>query len=375
MRLFGASEWVATLVTRHPAVLDELIGQGAASLFADAESVRDEALAEAGRLADEGLERQMDALRHFRQSRELRIAAAALDGELPLMQVSDRLSWLAEALIVAALALVRAPLVERYGTALPELVVLAYGKLGGLELGFGSDLDLVLLREGGTEAEPAARLVKRFVHFAGTGTPAGRLYEIDLRLRPNGASGVLVGTLESFADYQREEAWTWEHQALLRARAIAGPEALRERVEAIRLEVLRRPREEAALREEVASMRTRMRDALGSGEADAMDLKQDAGGVADIEFIVQYVALRHALDAPSLVRFTDNVRVLAEAGRLGLLPPDDVAGLTSDYLELRERMHRRSLAGLGAVVPLDGALAALAARVVERRERLLDPPS
>ena len=216
--------------------------------------------------------------------------------------------------------------------------------------------------------------MRRFTHFMGTLTPAGRIHEIDLRLRPNGNAGVLVGTLESFEAYQREEAWTWEHQALLRARAVHGPAALRERFEAVRQGVLRRPRDPERLRGEVASMRERMRRALGSGATDGTEtlhLKQDAGGIADIEFIVQYLALRHAAEAPSLVRFTDNVRVLEEAGRLGLLAPEDVRALRDDYVELRERLHRRALALAGAVAPLDASLVALRERVVERRRRLL----
>jgi len=374
VRLFGASEWVATLVTRHPVLLDELIGQSAATLFTDAGTIREAALAEASRLADADLERQMEALRQFHQARELRIAAAALEGELPPMQASDRLSWLAEAMIAASLALVRPPLVARYGDTLPELVVIAYGKLGGLELGFGSDLDLVFLRSDAGDAEPAARLVRRFVHFMATVTPGGRIHEIDLRLRPNGNSGVLVGTLESFAGYQRQDAWTWEHQALLRSRAVHGPAALTTAFEALRLEILCREREEATLRREVASMRERMRTSLGSRGEGVMHLKQDAGGVADIEFIVQYLALRHAAEAPSVVAFADNVRVLEAAGAIGLLAADDVNGLRDDYVELRERLHRRALDGLDAVVPTDAALDGLRRRVIERRTRLLDPP-
>ena len=389
LRLFAASEWVANLVTRHPITVDELIGQSAATLFTDAASVREEALAEAARLAGHDLERQMDALRHFRHARELRIAAAALDGELPPMQASDRLSWLAEALVAAAIELVSLPLRERYGEDLPELVVIAYGKLGGLELGFGSDLDLVFLRGEDGKAEPATRLVRRFTHFMGTMTPAGRVHEIDLRLRPNGSSGVLVGTLDSFEAYQHEQAWTWEHQALLRARAVHGPAALRSRFETVRRAVLCRPRDPERLRVQVASMRERMREALGTRGGSGsgaeghpaggrMHLKQDAGGIADIEFVVQYLALRHAADAPSLVRFTDNVRVLEEAGRLGLLAMADVSALRDDYVALRERLHRRSLALDDAVAPLDPSLVMLRERVVERRERLLgtgDPTS
>ena len=380
VRLFAASGWVAALLTRHPLLLDELLGQSNATLFGDAATIRAEALAEAARLAGADLERQMDAMRQFRNARELRVAAATLDGELTPMQVGDRLSWLAEATLAAVLELLAAPLsIDPRGIG-----IVAYGKLGGLELGFGSDLDLVFLRgdpvgdpgrgDGGggeIDVESATRLVRRFVHFMGTATASGRLYEIDLRLRPNGNSGVLVGTLDSFARYQRENAWTWEHQALLRARAVHGEAALVAGFDALRADVLCTARPIETLREDVASMRRRMRETLGSAGGTRMNLKQDAGGVADIEFVVQYLALAHAARHPSLVRFTDNVRVLAEAGRLGLLPVADAGSLSADYLALRARLHRRALALGDAVVPLDPALAALRERVVGHRERIL----
>jgi len=385
VRVFAQSAWVAELATRSPIVVDELIGQTSATLFEDATTILAEALAEADRLAERDLEQQMDALRQFRQVRELRIALAALDEELPPMQVSDRLSWLAEAIIAAVLLLVRGPLEARYGGELPTLIVVAYGKLGGLELGFGSDLDLVFLRDvadrkapdskASDDAEIASRMVRRFVHFMGTVTPAGRLYEVDLRLRPNGNSGVLVGTLDSFSDYQRADAWTWEHQALLRARAVAGVADARARFDTLRQSILCTPRDEAELRADVASMRERMRETLGSGAnptlTDDMDLKQDAGGVADIEFIVQYLALAHAANAPSLVRFTDNVRVLTAAGRLRLVAATDAAILCSDYVSLRERLHQRALALENGPVAVDETLTQLRTRVIEIRERIL----
>lgn len=375
VRVFSQSAWVAALVTRSPIVVDELIGQSSATLFEDVTTILGDALSESDRLAERDLEQQMEGFRQFRQARELRIALAALDGELSPMQVSDRLSWLAEAVVAAVLVLVKRPLEARYGHALPSLTVVAYGKLGGLELGFGSDLDLVFLRETSDDAEVASRLVRRFVHFMGTITPAGRLYEIDLRLRPNGSSGVLVGTLESFANYQRGDAWTWEHQALLRARVIAGEADARARFEDLRRSILCMPRDEAQLRADVASMRARMRENLGSGAnpvlSDDMDLKQDAGGVADIEFIVQYLALAHAAGAPSLVRFTDNVRVLTEAGRLRLVTAQDAAMLCRDYVNLRERLHERALAQAEGPVKVDETLLRLRERVIELRERIL----
>ena len=245
VKLFGESLWLANFVTRQPVVLDELLIHGSVEAWPDATSVRKETLSMVARLHDEELDVQMDTLRQFRQAREFRIAIAELTGELPLMKVSDQLTWLAESLIEAVLLLVEKPLREKHGEpqclvdgkpAPTDVGVIAYGKLGGIELGFGSDLDLVFVHSSYGDRQQTSgekpvdnsvyyvRLAQKFVHFMTTATPAGILYEIDLRLRPNGSSGMLVTGIETFEGYQRGDAWTWEHQALMRARiVVSGP--------------------------------------------------------------------------------------------------------------------------------------------------------
>jgi glutamate-ammonia-ligase adenylyltransferase len=310
------------------------------------------------------------------------------------MQVSDHLSWLAESMIAAVIYLVTSRLQEKHGTPhcvdkcsakrrATQLAVVAYGKLGGYELGFGSDLDLVFLHDSRGEKQLTdgqkpienslyySRLTQKFVHFMNTATPAGVLYDIDLRLRPNGSSGVLVTGIDAFAKYQQAEAWTWEHQALMRARVVYGSPSLHQRFDGIRQAVLAQPRSEEQLRIAVASMRERMRKALGNKDPDRMHLKQDAGGVADIEFVVQYLVLANAAQYPQLLQYTDNFRVLQIIDRLSLVGQRDVSILTDSYLALREHLHHLALQELPAIVDMDEKLAAQRDRVVEIRSRIL----
>ena len=398
--LFAESRWLAGFVVRQPMVIDELLGGPGAIIFSDQQAVREDAREQLLRLGDAELDVQMDSLRHYRQGREMRIACAQLDGTLTLMQVSDQLTWLAEALIEVVLDIVRQPLEKRHGkpccrdvgesstASRPSHVgIVAYGKLGGWELGFGSDLDLVFLHDSCGEAPQTdgdkpvdnavfyGKLAQKFVHFMGTTTPAGILYEIDLRLRPNGNSGVLVTGIESFSNYQRGDAWTWEHQALMRARMIVGTPELRERFRQTRAQVLAQPRPVAALREAVAGMRERMRVSLGANRTDSMHLKQDDGGVADIEFIVQYLVLQHAAEHPALLEHTDNIRVLDAIEAEDLLPGADVQLLRESYLNLRERLHRQALQEASSIVALDDALVQLRKAVIELRLRVLGPAS
>jgi glutamate-ammonia-ligase adenylyltransferase len=404
VKLIAESRWLAGFVLRQPMVIDELLIGPGAPVYADKETVRRDALEQLERLRDAELDVQMDSLRHYRQAREMRIACAQLDGTLTLMQVSDQLTWLAEALIEVVLELVSAPLVLRHGSphCLPvsqagesvdsarrssSVGIVAYGKLGGLELGFGSDLDLVFLHDSSGEAQHTdgdkpvdnsvfyGRLAQKFVHFMSTTTPAGVLYEIDLRLRPNGSSGVLVTGMEAFANYQRGDAWTWEHQALMRARMVLGNDSLQQQFTLTRSGVLAQRRSEAELREAVASMRERMRAALGANLPDSMHLKQDDGGIADIEFIVQYLVLAHAADHPALLQYTDNIRVLDVVEAEQLLPATDVALLRDSYLVLRERLHRQSLQEASPIVPVDDALTRLRDAVIALRTRVLGPAS
>jgi glutamate-ammonia-ligase adenylyltransferase len=366
VRLCSASPWIASLLTLHPVVLDELLDPR--SLY---HPPRRTALAQElrGRLQHvdpQDEEQQLEALRHFKQSNVLRVAAADVVGAVPLMVVSDHLTEIAEVVLYEALELAWRHLVARHGTPAGAgegkgFAVFAYGKLGGIELGYGSDLDLVFLHtdaEGVTGGERPvdnavfyARLAQRLIHILNTRTASGVLYEVDTRLRPSGASGLLVSTLAAFSEYQRHQAWTWEHQALVRARMVAGDAAVGAVFDGLRREVLGRERELAALREEVRVMRERMRASLSKAQAGQFDLKQDPGGIADIEFMVQYGVLAWAHAHPDLLEFTDNIRQLEGLARNGILTPADAGLLADAYRAYRARLHRLTLRGLPALVP------------------------
>jgi glutamate-ammonia-ligase adenylyltransferase len=243
--------------------------------------------------------------------------------------------------------------------------VIGYGKVGGLELGYGSDLDLVFLHAdteptGQTDgARPIAddlfyvRLGQRMIHLFTARTGAGVLYEVDMRLRPSGNAGLLVSSLRAFEGYQRSDAWTWEHQALLRARPIAGDPAVAARFEAIRRAVLSRPRDPVALRDEVREMREKMRASLDRSGAGRFDVKQGTGGVADIEFMVQYGVLRWAHRHPDLLDWTDNVRQLDTLARHRLLEGDAAERLADAYRAFRAVIHRNALQEQPALAPDD----------------------
>jgi glutamate-ammonia-ligase adenylyltransferase len=240
--------------------------------------------------------------------------------------------------------------------------VVAYGKLGGWELGYGSDLDLVFLHDSHgedqrTQGERAvennvffSRLVQRLIHILATVTPSGATYEVDTRLRPSGAAGQLVTNCEAFASYQLREAWVWEHQALVRARAIAGDDRLAARFGDIRAEVLARPRDGEALKRDIVEMRERMCKELDRGNAASFDLKHGPGGITDIEFMVQYAVLRWAGAHPSLLAWTDNLRLLETIADLGLLPATLCRGLHDAYFAYRAELHRCALQQIDGLV-------------------------
>ncbi|MBX2881304.1 MAG: bifunctional [glutamate--ammonia ligase]-adenylyl-L-tyrosine phosphorylase/[glutamate--ammonia-ligase] adenylyltransferase [Granulosicoccus sp.] len=396
--LFASSRWLANFVVSQPMVIDELLTDDGKTSFSDSLTVKKETDDYVARLLGAELDEQMDSLRHYRQAREMRIACAQIEGTLTLMQVSDQLSWLAEALIAGVIRLIESKLHILYGRPSSvddnyqthghtkrhtQLAVVAYGKLGGFELGFGSDLDLVFLHDSGGQKQQTdgaksldngvfySRLAQKFVHFMNTVTPAGVLYEIDLRLRPNGNSGVLVTSIDAFSAYQRSDAWTWEHQALMRARLVYGTAHIHRQFDSIRDSVLAQPRSVEQLREAVASMRERMRKALGNKNPRQMHLKQDAGGVADIEFVVQYLVLANAARYPELLQFTDNFRLLEMTERLELLGAEDARRLSRHYLELRDRLHHLALQEASVVVSIDAALASLRDDVIDIRTRVL----
>ena len=288
------------------------------------------------------------------------------------MKVSDRLTELAEIVLHEALSIAWSDLVERHGVPIVKsdaaereagFGVIAYGKFGGMELSYGSDLDLVFLHDSvGTGQETDGprpldntmffgRLVRRLVHFLTAQTPSGALYEVDTRLRPSGRSGLLVVNMEGFEKYQEDNAWTWEHQALLRSRPVAGSQAVQREFERIRTETLRRRVRRDRLLDDVLSMRARMRTQLDKSTDRVFDLKQGEGGIGDIEFLVQYLVLKHAGSEPALVHYSDNIRQLGALEATGILTPLDVATLQDIYRDFRLRTHRLVLDGQPAVVP------------------------
>ncbi len=371
--LCGASSWIADQLARHPALLDELLDPRSLYSPPDKAELRDDLRQQTLRVGWDDLEGQMETLRYFRLAHGLRVAASEVTDVLPLMKVSDYLTWLAEAILEHVLALCWQQLTERHGypgreegQPEPEFIVVGYGKLGGIELGHGSDLDLVFVHDANSRLYTSGersidnqtfftRLGQKIIHILNTQTLMGKLYEVDMRLRPSGNSGLLVSSLTAFEKYQRNEAWTWEHQALTRARVVAGGERLAADFEALRCQLLQEPREEAKLRTEVVEMREKMRAHLGTkGDVEArarqFHLKQDAGGIVDIEFLVQYSVLAWAHKAPGLTRWSDNIRILESLQAEGLMPSEEVAQLIEAYKVFRSAGHRLALQNQSGVV-------------------------
>ncbi|MBI2382208.1 MAG: bifunctional [glutamate--ammonia ligase]-adenylyl-L-tyrosine phosphorylase/[glutamate--ammonia-ligase] adenylyltransferase [Gammaproteobacteria bacterium] len=386
LRLLALSPWIAERLRQYPILLDELLD--ARSLYAPASRAQlaDQWRQTRLRLAPEDEEQHMDALREFRHAQALRIAAAELCGELPAEAASRHLSELAEVIVRAVLDEAWAGLVRRHGAppgcdaAAPGFAVIAYGKFGGAELGYGSDLDLVFLHSGEPQAltegaKPVslaqfyARLGQRLVHWLATRTGAGLLYETDTRLRPSGNSGLLVAELSSFADYQAREAWTWEHQALVRARGLAGDPAVCAGFEAVRADILTRPREPVQLADDVRSMRRRMREHLAREEAGVFDLKQDRGGLVDIEFLAQWGVLERAAEAPELLASRNTAEILRRLEGCGFLEPGTGTALAEDYAELRALSHAAALQNRPARAPAE-ACTELRERVTQICARL-----
>ncbi len=358
VRLSGASSLIATLLARHPVLLDELLDPRTLYSPPKRDEIEHELQSRLEQLPDD-FEYAMETLRVFKQVNVLRVAAADVTEVLPLMRVSDHLSDIAEVSIDAVLEMARHHLVAKHGTPSGDketegFAVIAYGKLGGLELGYGSDLDLVFLHsasDGQTVNGPTpidnrqyfARLGQRIIHILTAHTQAGILYEADMRLRPSGSSGILVSHIDGFADYQLNTAWTWEHQALIRARAVSGDPRLCRRFENIRKRVLAHRRDREKLRDEVRDMRIKMRHELLAPESHSFDIKQDTGGIVDIEFLVQYLVLSHACDHEELLAWTDNVRLIHTLYETGVIQEFDAHILKHAYLIYRAVAHKLSL--------------------------------
>lgn len=343
-KLCGASAWLAQYLGQHPVLLDELLDTRNLYAEPDFASLRRD-LENRLQACGEDVEGKLDTLRHFKHAQTFRWAARDVAGGLPLETLSDYLSELADMILDAVLRHAWQGLRNRHRET-PAFAVIGYGKLGGKELGYASDLDIVFLYDDpAPEAgEVYARFGQRINHWLGSMTAAGVLYETDLRLRPDGASGLLVSSVEAFEDYQRHKAWVWEHQAITRARFCAGDAAVGKKFEAIRHAILCQPRDLAELKREVLAMRQKMLDGHPN-DSQLFDLKHDRGGIVDVEFLVQFLVLAYAGQHEVLARNIGNIALLEKAGALGLVPVNIAHEAADCYRTYRKEQHRIRLGG------------------------------
>jgi len=367
-------DFLAGLIASDPVLLDELLDERLLSHLPGRQELASELELRMQPLDAEDPERQVEALRHFQRAAIFRVAVADLSGKLPLMQVSDRLTEIAELILERTMQLGWSQIRAQLGTPMcgvgdqrrPVCIAAAgYGKLGGIELGYSSDLDVVFLHDSQGERQETdgarpidnqlffVRLVQRIVHLLTMHSAAGRLYEVDMRLRPSGKGGLLVTSIRAFAEYQEHEAWTWEHQALLHARAVAGSPSLCAEFERLRLHVLEHFVHRERLRTDVRAMRERMRRELSKAAPGQFDIKQDPGGIADIEFLAQFWALNWARDYPPVVQYSDTIRQLESVASANLVSQQTVDQLTTAYRAYRARIHHLSLQGRPAIAAGD----------------------
>ena len=343
-QLMGASQWAADYLTRHPILLDELLD--ARALFAEPDWAAwrvELSRLLAGHAGD--AERQMDVLRHFQHAQSFRLLAQDLAGTLTVERLADHLSALADVTLAATLAEVWINLQGKDAPS-PRFAIIGYGKLGGKELGYASDLDLVFIYDDADDSaeERYTRLSRRLVTWLTSMTPAGQLYDVDLRLRPDGATGLVSSSLSAFRRYEREHAWTWEHQALTRARFVAGDPAIGAAFEEERNAILRRPRERAKQKDDIVEMRRKMHSGHPN-PTTGFDLKHDPGGMVDVEFAVQHMVLTHAIDHAALTRNLGNIALLGIAGDLGLIPVPVASAAADAYRDYRRLQHQIRLTG------------------------------
>ncbi|MES1948383.1 (glutamate--ammonia-ligase) adenylyltransferase [Salinisphaera sp. C84B14] len=360
MRLCSTSEWITSRIRAQPALLDSLLDPRQLYRPPRRAELTKDLNADMAAIDADDLELRMDTLRRFKQSATLRIAAADVSNSMPLMIVSDHLTELAELVLDVALEMAWHQMIKRYGTPRDDngnrapFAIIAYGKLGGLELGYTSDLDLVFVYSGKIDAMTDGerslthqafftRLAQRLIHVLSTQTAAGRVYEIDMRLRPSGQAGMMVSHIDAFARYQQEQAWTWEHQALARARPVSGAAELGQRFNAIRRETLSKARDIQALAQEVRDMRARMRQVKDKTDGDQLDVKQMDGGLIDIEFLAQFMVLAYGNECPELMIFTDAIRILETMESAGRADYEQIATLTRAYRRYRALIHAASL--------------------------------
>ncbi|OTG67358.1 bifunctional [glutamate--ammonia ligase]-adenylyl-L-tyrosine phosphorylase/[glutamate--ammonia-ligase] adenylyltransferase [Acinetobacter silvestris] len=368
VKMATVSPWICEELTHYPVLLDEFLSMDFE--LPKRQDLEDSLRQQLLRIEIDQVEDQMRVLRLFKKSNVLTVAASDVLAESPLMKVSDALTDIAEVSVSATLNLAYQTVAKKHGYPLDvegnrcslshlAFVVVGYGKVGGIELGYGSDLDLVFIHYMDEQADTdghkvisgfefAMRVAQKFMSLMTTQTLDGRVYEIDTRLRPSGEAGLLVTSLKAFEQYQIKRAWVWEHQALVRARSIAGEQTLRDKFEQLRCRILTLPRDEQTVRAEVLKMRQKMKDHLGSSKEQKKDgifhLKQDAGGIVDIEFMAQYAVLAWSGTNKDLAHYSDNVRILEDAAKAGYLSSNDVSALIQAYLSERAESHRLALA-------------------------------
>ena len=368
VKMATVSPWNCEELTHYPVLLDEFLSMDFE--LPKRKDLEDSLRQQLLRIEIDQMEDQMRVLRLFKKSNVLTVAASDVLAESPLMKVSDALTDVAEVSVIATLNLAYQITAKKHGYPLDAegqrcsmdhiaFAVIGYGKVGGIELGYGSDLDLVFIHYIDEQSDTdglkaisgftfAMRVAQKFMSLMTTQTLDGRVYEIDTRLRPSGEAGLLVTSLKAFEQYQLKNAWVWEHQAIVRARSIAGESSLREKFEELRRVILTLPRDEHKVREEVLNMRQKMKDHLGSSKEQKKDgifhLKQDAGGIVDIEFMAQYVVLAWSGTNADLAHYSDNVRILEDAAKARCLSSDDASALIQAYLSERAESHRLALA-------------------------------
>jgi [glutamine synthetase] adenylyltransferase / [glutamine synthetase]-adenylyl-L-tyrosine phosphorylase len=415
LKLASASHWICEYLALYPVLFDELLDTRTLYQPLKRDDLNQELKDLLATIDINDLEATMTALRQFKHLNVLRVAAADIMAAIPLMVVSDYLTYIAESIVENVIERTWLMLCEKHG--LPpgtsndniNFAVIGFGKLGGIELGYGSDLDLVFLydcKDGNTmtiaptviiQNEPFGlslskpeqqdqentgikplscsqfygRLGQKIRHILDTKMLSGVLYEVDMRLRPNGDSGLLVAHIDTYEDYLLNKAWTWEHQALVRGRFIGGDLRLKMLYEGIRHRILSLARDTAKLKSEVREMREKMRDALATHSASQFDLKQGKGGIADIEFIVQFLILANAEKISKLCEFTDNVRQLEGLARHGIISQSEADTLKTAFCTYRDIGHKQVLQGDKALIDVE-AVSGLRERVEGIWDRVFD---
>ena len=364
VKLSEVSHWFASQLAQTPALLAQLIDTNSLYSPPNRQQLEDELRRITLRFPQFDMEDQMESLRYFRLSHGMRVAAGELAGAMPLIKVSNYLTSIAESVLKHVLQLCWDEMIAQHGypdgneRETPPFVILGYGKLGGIELSHGSDLDLVFVYQASTGGVSHGkkpldnqtffmRLGQKIIHLLTARTHYGQLYQVDMRLRPSGNSGLLVASVEGFTKYQQQNAWTWEHQALVRTRVVAGDEIIAQQFNQIRHDILCQKRDITQLKKDVIVMRNRMRSHLGQDRKNQQNklfhLKQDPGGIVDIEFMVQYMVLAWSHSDPTLVTYTDNIRILENLAHSNILTAQEAGQLTEAYIIYRSYGHRLTL--------------------------------